>query len=130
MSLTSILAYVVAPVTCPADEALAPRSRSAPLLPQVKKGIQWLAGPRHEPSRLAGVLVLQELALHAPAVFNVHVRSFIEVIWNPLRDPKLQIREAAVAALQVGEAGAAQGRAGGRPGAGVLGRRHAGKRTN
>ena len=43
----------------------------------------------------------QELALHAPAVFNVHVRAFIEVIWNPLRDPKLQIREAAVAALQV-----------------------------
>lgn len=68
---------------------------------QVKKGIQWLAGPRHEASRLAGVLVLQELAMHAPAVFNVHVRAFIEVIWNPLRDPRLQIREAAVAALQV-----------------------------
>ena len=67
---------------------------------QVKKGINWLAAPRHENSRLAGVLVLQELAEAAPAVFNVHVRSFIEVIWNPLRDAKLAVREAAVAALR------------------------------
>lgn len=67
---------------------------------QVKRGIQWLAAPRQEFSRLAGVLVLRELAEHAPAVFNVHVRSFIEVIWNPLRDPKQHIREAAVEALQ------------------------------
>lgn len=70
------------------------------LLLQVKKGLQWLAGPRQEYLRLAGVLVLQELAENAPAVFNVHVRSFIEVIWNPLRDPKQHIREAAVAALR------------------------------
>lgn len=76
---------------------------------QVRKGIQWLAGPRAESSRLAGVLVLQELAQAAPAVFNVHVRSFIEVIWNPLRDPKLQIREAAVAALQVRQGGMCMG---------------------
>ena len=27
-------------------------------------------------------------------------RSFIEVIWNPLRDPKQHIREAAVASLR------------------------------
>eukprot|EP00887_Chlorella_sp_A99_P006163 scaffold3.g6163.t1 len=67
---------------------------------QVKRGIQWLAAPRQEYSRLAGVLVLRELAEHAPAVFNVHVRSFIEVIWNPLRDPKQHIREAAVEALR------------------------------
>ena len=67
---------------------------------QVQIGIQWLAGPRQEYSRLAGVLVLQELAIAAPAVFNVHVRSFIEVIWNPLRDQRQHIREAAVSALR------------------------------
>ena len=67
---------------------------------QVQHGLQWLAGPRQECSRLAGVMVLQELANAAPAVFNVHVRSFIEVIWNPLRDPKQSIREAAVSALR------------------------------
>ena len=46
---------------------------------QVKRGIQWLAAPRQEHLRLAGVLLLRELAEAAPAIFNVHVRSFIEV---------------------------------------------------
>lgn len=67
---------------------------------QVQTSIKWLAGPRHEYLRLAGVMVLQELAIAAPAVFNVHVRSFIEVIWNPLRDPKQNIRMSAMHALR------------------------------
>jgi len=67
---------------------------------QVKRGLHWLATARQEHARLAGVIVLQELANAAPAVFNVHVRSFIEVIWHPLRDPKQNVREAAVAALR------------------------------
>ncbi|KAI3435635.1 hypothetical protein D9Q98_001694 [Chlorella vulgaris] len=67
---------------------------------QVRRGIQWLAAPRQEHLRLAGVLLLRELAEHAPAIFNVHVRAFIEVIWNPLRDPRQHVREAAVAALR------------------------------
>ena len=49
---------------------------------------------------MRGVMVLQELAIAAPAVFNVHVRSFIEVIWNPLRDPDPGIRKSAVSALR------------------------------
>lgn len=67
---------------------------------QVKRGIQWLAAPRQEHLRLAGVLLLRQLAENAPAIFNVHVRSFIEVIWNPLRDSRQHVREAAVAALR------------------------------
>jgi FKBP12-rapamycin complex-associated protein len=67
---------------------------------QVKRGIQWLAAPRQEHLRLAGVLLLRELAEAAPAIFNVHVRSFIEVIWNPLRDSRQHVREAAVKALR------------------------------
>ncbi|KAL4435039.1 hypothetical protein ABPG77_003864 [Micractinium sp. CCAP 211/92] len=67
---------------------------------QVKRGIQWLAAPRQEHLRLAGVLTLRQLAENAPAIFNVHVRSFIEVIWNPLRDSRQHVREAAVAALR------------------------------
>ena len=35
-----------------------------------------------------------------PAVFNVHVRQFVDLIWSGLRDPKLDIRSAAVAALR------------------------------
>lgn len=68
--------------------------------PQVKRGIQWLAAPRQEHLRLAGVLLLRELAEAAPAIFNVHVRAFIEVVWNPLRDSRQHVREAAVAALR------------------------------
>ena len=67
---------------------------------QVKRGIHWLAAPRQEHLRLAGVLLLRELAEAAPAIFNVHVRAFIEVVWNPLRDSRQHVREAAVAALR------------------------------
>lgn len=67
---------------------------------QVKRGLHWLASPRQEHARLAGVIILQELANASPAIFNVHVRSFIEVIWNPLRDPRQNIRDAAVSALK------------------------------
>ena len=41
------------------------------------------------------------MAENAPAVFNVHVRSFIEIIWAGLRDAKVIVREASVAALRV-----------------------------
>lgn len=40
------------------------------------------------------------MAEQAPAVFNVHVKAFIDAIWHPLRDSRLHIREAAVAALK------------------------------
>ncbi|RMZ52908.1 hypothetical protein APUTEX25_001027, partial [Auxenochlorella protothecoides] len=66
---------------------------------QVKLGLSWLSD-RAEYHRLAGTLVLHELAIAAPAVFNVHVKVFVEAIWNGIRDPKLHIRETAVAALQ------------------------------
>jgi hypothetical protein len=38
----------------------------------------------------------------APAVFNVHVKPFLDGIWGGLRDPKPHIREASVSALEVG----------------------------
>lgn len=41
------------------------------------------------------------MAENAPAVFNVHVQSFIEIIWAGLRDAKVIFREASVAALRV-----------------------------
>lgn len=33
-------------------------------------------------------------------MFNVHVRQFVDLIWSGLRDPKLDVRNAAVAALR------------------------------
>ncbi|KDD73785.1 hypothetical protein H632_c1839p0, partial [Helicosporidium sp. ATCC 50920] len=67
---------------------------------QVKVGLNWLRDKRHEFCRLAGTLVLHELAEAAPAVFNVHVRVFVEVIWYAIRDARLAVREAAVLALR------------------------------
>ncbi|GBF92737.1 target of growth-regulatory PI3K kinase [Raphidocelis subcapitata] len=68
---------------------------------QVRDALPWL-NPRLEPSearRYAAVLILRELADCAPAVFNVHVKSFIDGVWGGLRDPKLHVREASVQAL-------------------------------
>jgi hypothetical protein len=45
------------------------------------------------------VLVLKELAENLPTLFNVHVATFLDNIWQTLRDPKVIIREAAVEAL-------------------------------
>ena len=55
---------------------------------------------KSETVKLARVIMLRELAETAPAVFNVHVKTFINCIWIPLRDPKPHIRDAAVSALR------------------------------
>lgn len=68
---------------------------------QVKRSLEWLHGEGGGNKRYAAVLILREMAKNAPAVFNVHVRSFIEIIWAGLRDPKVLVREASVAALRV-----------------------------
>ena len=47
------------------------------------------AGDRSEQRRHAAVLVLKELAEHAPTLFNVHVSSFLDHVWVALRDPKM-----------------------------------------
>lgn len=67
---------------------------------QVKKSLEWLQEPRVENHRFAAVLILKEMAENAPTVFNVHVSDFIEAVWVALRDPKMQVREAAVKALR------------------------------
>ena len=68
---------------------------------QVRRSIEWL-GDKGEARRYAAALILRELAENAPAVFNVHVRAFIDAVWNGLRDPKQLVREASVTALRVG----------------------------
>lgn len=71
---------------------------------QVREALPWL-NSRLEPSeyrRYAAVLVCREMASEAPAVFNVHVKAFLDGIWGGLRDQKLHVREASVQALEVG----------------------------
>lgn len=70
-------------------------------LVQVRRSILWLKEERSDHLRYAAALLLRQMAENAPAVFNVHVRSFIDVVWSGLRDPKQYVREASVDALRV-----------------------------
>ena len=85
---------------------------------EIKRCVEWLradarvdavsntSGGNHEVGsgsgarRYAAVLVLRELAEHAPEVFNVHISSFIDAVWPALRDSRLFARQAAVRALR------------------------------
>uniref|UniRef100_A0A7S3R516 Serine/threonine-protein kinase TOR n=1 Tax=Dunaliella tertiolecta TaxID=3047 RepID=A0A7S3R516_DUNTE len=68
---------------------------------EVNRALSW-CDPKDstEAKRLAAVMLLREMAEQAPAVFNVHVKAFIDAIWCPLRDTRVFIREAAVQALK------------------------------
>ena len=68
---------------------------------QIRIALDWLRVERSEQLRYAAVLILRQMAANAPAVFNVFVRGFIDVIWAGLRDGKLLVREAATDALRV-----------------------------
>jgi len=68
---------------------------------QIKQSLEWLQVERGERRHLAAVLVLRELAQNTPTLFNVYVDDFLDHIWFALRDPKEDIREAAVEALRV-----------------------------
>lgn len=49
--------------------------------------------------RLAACFVLRELAQAAPTLFHVNLTTFFQSIWGAVRDPKVEIREAATSAL-------------------------------
>ena len=73
---------------------------------QVKRAIGWLRvrdkdKETAEHTKYAATLILKHMAQNSPAVFNVHVKSFIDVIWNALRSPNREIRESAVESLSV-----------------------------
>eukprot|EP00899_Mesostigma_viride_P025256 jgi/Mesvir1/5915/Mv00684-RA.1 len=67
---------------------------------EVRRALEWLRADKAEHRLYLAVLILRELAANAPTVFNVHVPALIEHIWCALRDDKLYVREAAVAALR------------------------------
>ena len=93
----------------PPDRMLGPLSTHWDALVQVQKALSWLgagrgaqhgaASAQHRP--LAAALMLKELAVAMPAVFNMHVRTFIACIWTGIRHPALAVRHASVDALRV-----------------------------
>ncbi|KAL0486430.1 phosphatidylinositol kinase-related protein kinase TOR [Acrasis kona] len=70
---------------------------------ETKRALEWLEGDsRHKDDgrRYAAVYVLKELAENAPTLFYAHVQSFLEHIWNGLRDTNYMVREGSVLALR------------------------------
>lgn len=66
---------------------------------EVKQALEWLQIDRQENRRFASVLLLKELAKSSPTLLYAFVPQILELIWVPLRDPKVVIRESAASAL-------------------------------
>ncbi|XP_063829680.1 serine/threonine-protein kinase mTOR [Ostrinia nubilalis] len=69
---------------------------------EVKRAFEWLSEERNEGRRHSAVLLLKELAIAMPTYFYQQVSGFFDHILTALKDPKLQIREAAAKALRAG----------------------------
>lgn len=68
---------------------------------EVKAALESLQVERQENRRFAAVLTFRELALNSPTLIYQYVKPIVEVIWVPLRDPKVLIRESAAQAISV-----------------------------
>ncbi|KAI9910180.1 hypothetical protein PsorP6_010397 [Peronosclerospora sorghi] len=77
---------------------------------EAKRAFEWLqeGPPGATPAsrsdvlsqrRLAACFVLRELAQAAPTLFHVNLTTFFQSIWGAVRDPRVEIREAATSAL-------------------------------
>ena len=66
---------------------------------QVQTASEWLQDDRNESRRYAAALVFRELAKTAPFSIADRVESILDYIWSALRDPKVNVREAAATAL-------------------------------
>jgi FKBP12-rapamycin complex-associated protein len=74
---------------------------------EVKRALEWLSGTliynrvgdRNEQRRYAAVLVLKELANNSSTLLYSFVSQILDLIWIPLRDQKVSIREGAAEGL-------------------------------
>ncbi|KAG6609025.1 Phosphatidylinositol kinase (PIK-L1) [Phytophthora cinnamomi] len=74
---------------------------------EAKRAFEWLQDGPHaarnealvSQRRLAACFVLRELAQAAPTLFHVNLTTFFQSIWGAVRDPRVEIREAATSAL-------------------------------
>jgi FKBP12-rapamycin complex-associated protein len=66
---------------------------------EVQTALEHLQNDRQENRRFAAALILKELARNSPTLLFVWVPQILEVIWIPLRDPKIMIREAGSEAI-------------------------------
>ncbi|KAF2457914.1 armadillo-type protein [Lineolata rhizophorae] len=66
---------------------------------EVKSALEYLQTDRLEQRRFAAVLTLRELAKNSQTLMYQWIPQVFEVIWVPLRDPKVLIRESAAEAM-------------------------------
>lgn len=66
---------------------------------EVKRALEWLSGDRNEQRRYAAVLVIKELANNSSTLLYSYVSQILDLIWIPLRDQKVSIREGAAEGL-------------------------------
>ena len=66
---------------------------------EVRSALEWIQSDRQESRRFAAVLCIHELAKNSPTLLFNFVSEILEVIWIPLRDPKVMIRETAAEAV-------------------------------
>lgn len=68
---------------------------------EVKRALEWsqAAGDKNESRRYSAVMVLTELTNNAPTLIFSYIPQILDLIWFPLRDSKLVIREGASLAL-------------------------------
>lgn len=67
---------------------------------EVPGSLQFLQADNNE-GRCGGILILKELAICNTTVFSPHAPLVLEKLLTPLRDPSLQIREAAAEVLSI-----------------------------
>ncbi|KAH9151558.1 hypothetical protein AeRB84_005855 [Aphanomyces euteiches] len=68
---------------------------------EVKRAFEWLTNPSFQSNhrRLAACMVLEALASAVPTLFHVNLNTFFVAIWPAIRDPRVEVREAARDAL-------------------------------
>eukprot|EP01119_Soliformovum_irregulare_P016010 TRINITY_DN4594_c0_g1_i2.p1 TRINITY_DN4594_c0_g1~~TRINITY_DN4594_c0_g1_i2.p1 ORF type:complete len:2365 (-),score=692.80 TRINITY_DN4594_c0_g1_i2:62-7156(-) len=68
---------------------------------ELKRSLEWLAQQeRYEPRRYSALMILKELAINAPTLFNIHVSGFLDLVWVGLIDQATIVRDAAVESLR------------------------------
>ena len=68
---------------------------------QVGQALEWLAQSTQPQRLLCAVLVLSQLALNTPTLFNSHISAFLDQIWTAVWSSRVEVRQAAVQALRV-----------------------------
>ncbi|CAK4210497.1 unnamed protein product [Aphanomyces euteiches] len=68
---------------------------------EVKRAFEWLTNPSFQSNhrRLAACMVLEALASAVPTLFHVNLNTFFVAIWPAIRDPRVDVRDAATDAL-------------------------------